>query len=92
MKKTVEDMDKFELARWLTLMEGVNIISDACADKKINFNNISLNPLDLQKYVEKTCDSTYMGMEKEQKYVQQQSNRLNNFAKQITPKHNMAVR
>lgn len=56
MKKTIDDMEVFELARWYSLMEAVNIIGDECEARGKSFNDLKISPLDLEKYIEGTCD------------------------------------
>jgi hypothetical protein len=54
--RKLEDMGTFEQARWYSLMEAVNIIGDECEERGKDFNQLKLSPLDLQKYIEGTCD------------------------------------
>ena len=49
-------MDRFEEARWLALMEAVNIIADECEDRGKSFDELKISPLDVEKYIESTCD------------------------------------
>lgn len=55
-KKNIEDMSTFEQARWYALVEAVNIIGDECDERGKNFNKMKISPLDLEKYIENTCD------------------------------------
>ena len=54
--RKLEDMSVFEQSRWYALMEAVNIIADACDERHIDFDNIKISPLDIEKYIEGTCD------------------------------------
>lgn len=65
--KKLEDMGVFEQARWYALMEAINIIGDTCDERGINFEKIKMSPLDLQKYIEGTCDIFARKIEEEQK-------------------------
>jgi hypothetical protein len=56
------DLDKmsvYELCRWSALEEAVNIISDKCEERGINFEEIQLNPLDIMTYVDSQTDKIY---------------------------------
>lgn len=56
MVKDLDKMSTFELGRWLSLMEAVNIIADECDERKIDFEKLRLEPLTVRKYIEGTCD------------------------------------
>ena len=56
MKKTIDQMDNFEVSRWLALVEAVNIIDEECHSRKRNFDALRLEPLTIRKYIEGTCD------------------------------------
>lgn len=61
-KQSVVDIDKmsvYELCRWSALEEAINIISDKCEDRKIDFEKIQLNPLDIMAYVDTATDKIY---------------------------------
>lgn len=49
----------YQLCRWTALEEAVNIIGDKCEDRKLDFDSIQLNPLDIFDYVEKATDNIY---------------------------------
>ena len=59
-------MSLYVLARWGALMEGVNLVADACEEKGVDFETVNLEPLALRKYVEGTCDSIYRRMKNEE--------------------------
>lgn len=54
--KKLEDMSVFEQSRWYALMEAVNIIADECEERGRDFDKIKISPLDVEKYIESTCD------------------------------------
>ena len=54
--KKLEDMSIFEQSRWYALMEAVNLIADECEERHIDFDTIKISPLDVEKYIEGTCD------------------------------------
>lgn len=56
-KSSIEDMSQYEQARWLSLIEAVNVIYQGCIDNNKNFDEVRLEPLPIRKYIEKTCDS-----------------------------------
>jgi len=64
-KRTVrlrdESMSVYELARWASLMEAVDLIADKCEDRGIDFNSPVgskyIKPLDIQDYVNSRTDS-----------------------------------
>jgi len=56
MKKTIDQMDNFEVSRWLALVEAVNIIDEECQNRKRSFDALRLEPLTIRKYIEGTCD------------------------------------
>jgi hypothetical protein len=51
-----ENMSVFEQARWYALIEAVNVIGDECDKRGKSFNKMKISPLDLEKYIEGTCD------------------------------------
>lgn len=65
-KNGVEQMGLFEMSRWGALMEGVNLIADECDERGIDFDTLNLEPLNLRKYVEGTCDKIYKKLEEEE--------------------------
>ena len=60
-KKTVtlDGMSTYELCRWASLKEAIDIIGDKCDEKHIEFDTFDLKPLDLLKYVDMMTDDYY---------------------------------
>ncbi len=60
-KKTVtlDGMSLYELCRWASLKEAIDIVGDKCEEKQINFDSFDLKPLDLLKYVDSMTDELY---------------------------------
>ena len=60
-KKTVtlDGMSLYELCRWASLKEAIDIVGDKCDEKDINFDKFDLKPLDLLKYVDSMTDELY---------------------------------
>ncbi len=59
---SIVDLDKmslYELCRWSALEEAVNIISDKCEERGLDFEKIQLNPLDIMTYVDGQTDKIY---------------------------------
>jgi hypothetical protein len=55
----IDTYSLYQLCRWTALEEAVNIIGDKCEDRKLDFESIQLNPLDIFDYVEKATDNIY---------------------------------
>jgi hypothetical protein len=55
----INSMSLYELCRWSALEEAVNIISDKCEERGIDFEKIQLNPLDIMTYVDSQTDKIY---------------------------------
>lgn len=68
---TLEGMSLYELCRWASLKEAVDIIADKCDERDIDFHSFELKPLDLLKYVDSMTDELFNKVseekEKEQK-------------------------
>lgn len=60
-KKTVtlDGMSLYELCRWASLKEAIDIVGDKCEEKNIEFESFDLKPLDLLKYVDSMTDELY---------------------------------
>lgn len=56
MTKTLEEMSVFEQSRWYALLEAVDIISQRCEERGVDFETLHLSPIGIEKYVESTCD------------------------------------
>lgn len=55
----LEKMSLYQLCRWTALEEAVNIISDKCEDKGLDFEKVQLNPLDIMTFVDNQTDKIY---------------------------------
>ena len=60
-KKTVtlDGISLYTLCRWASLKDAVDIVADKCEEKKLDFNEFDLKPLDLLKYVDTMTDELY---------------------------------
>jgi len=65
ISKTIEDMSAFEMARWFSLIESISLISTECEERGINFDKVKISPLNIEKYVEGTCDAFARKIEEE---------------------------
>lgn len=60
-KKTVtlDGMSLYELCRWASLIDAVELVESKCKEKQIDFETIDLQPLDILKYVDSMTDEMY---------------------------------
>ena len=58
-KITIDGMSLYELCRWAALKDAIDIVGDKCEEKKMNFDDFDLKPLDLLKYVDSATDVLY---------------------------------
>lgn len=56
---TLDGMSLYELCRWASLKEAIDIVGDKCEEKHIEFESFDLKPLDLLKYVDSMTDELY---------------------------------
>lgn len=56
---SLDGMSLYELCRWASLKEAIDIVGDKCEERNINFDNFDLKPLDLLKYVDSMTDELY---------------------------------
>jgi hypothetical protein len=56
---TLEGMSLYELCRWASLKEAVDIVADKCDERNIDFSTFELKPLDLLKYVDSMTDELF---------------------------------
>ena len=66
-KKEFKDMTVFEQSRWYSLLDAVNLVSAECDRRGKNFDNIKISPLDVEKYIESTCDIYARKIEEERR-------------------------
>jgi hypothetical protein len=55
----IDQMSLYELCRWSALEEAINLISDKCEERGVDFDKIQLNPLDIMTYVDGQTDKIY---------------------------------
>lgn len=70
MSNLTENMTHFELARWYSLIEAVDMIAEECEKRGKSFDNMKISPLDVEKYIEGTCDQFVKEIEKEKYSIQ----------------------
>jgi len=56
---SIERMSVYEMCRWASLKEAVDIIADKCEDRKVDFETFDLKPLDILKFVDTMTDDLY---------------------------------
>ena len=56
---SIDGMSLYELCRWASLKDAVDIVGEKCDDRKIDFSTFDLKPLDLLKYVDSMTDELY---------------------------------
>ena len=55
----IEGMTVYELCRWASLKDAIDIIAEKCEDKKLDFDDFDLEPLKILKYVDSATDILY---------------------------------
>lgn len=66
-KREFKDMTVFEQSRWYSLLDAVNLVSAECDRRGKNFDNVKISPLDVEKYIESTCDIYARKIEEERR-------------------------
>lgn len=56
---TLDGMSLYELCRWASLIDAVELVENKCEEKQIDFDKIDLQPLDILKYVDSMTDEIY---------------------------------
>lgn len=69
MKKTVDEMTDYELARWCALWEGVNLVAHTAEKRGIDFEKVTINEPPMRKYINSShgllCNMIKAGREAE---------------------------
>ena len=55
----IKDLSLYEIARWYALIDAINIVSEKCDDRKVEFSTVELKPLELLRYVNVVSDTVY---------------------------------
>lgn len=55
----INSLPLYQLCRWAALKDAVDIVGDKCEEKKMSFDDIDLQPLDILKYVDIATDQLY---------------------------------
>lgn len=61
----IEGMTVYELCRWASLKDAIDIIAEKCEEKQIDFEDFDLEPLKILKYVDSATDVLYNKMNNE---------------------------
>jgi hypothetical protein len=56
---TLDGMSLYELCRWASLIDAVELIENKCEEKQLDFETVDLQPLDILKYVDSMTDEIY---------------------------------
>lgn len=73
--KTINQMSEFEITRWSLLLEAIDLIEQKCKQKKLNFDNVDIKPIPIQKYIDSQCIKP--------KSVKQKSNMKTHIVKEL---------
>lgn len=55
----INSIPLYQLCRWAALKDAVDIVGDKCEERKMSFDDIDLQPLDILKYVDIATDTLY---------------------------------
>jgi hypothetical protein len=55
----IKDMSEQEVARWISLMQTVNLIAEECERKGLDFNKVDLKPQAIHEYSEFLYDDIW---------------------------------
>ncbi len=58
----IDSLPLYQLCRWAALKDAVDIVGDKCEERKMSFDDIDLQPLDILKYVDIATDQLYSKM------------------------------
>lgn len=56
---SLEDMSLYEMCRWASLIDAIELVENKCDERRIDFESIDLQPLDILKYVDSMTDEIY---------------------------------
>ena len=49
----------YTICRWSALQDAMDLISEKCQEKNIDFNTVELKPLEILKYIDNSSDVIY---------------------------------
>ena len=52
----VNELTTYQLARWASLVEGVNLVAESAEERGMAFKKVNFKIPALKKYVDSTCD------------------------------------
>lgn len=55
----LESMSLYQMCRWASLIDAVELVENKCNERKIDFESIDLQPLDILKYIDSRTDEIY---------------------------------
>lgn len=56
---TIDGMSLYEMCRWASLIDAIELVENKCIEKDIDFEQVDLQPLDILKYVDSVTDEMY---------------------------------
>jgi hypothetical protein len=58
-REVTATMSLYEMCRWASLIDAVELVENKCTERKIDFETIDLQPLDILKYIDSRTDEVY---------------------------------
>ena len=55
----LDNMSLYEMCRWASLIDAIELVENKCSERQIDFENIDLQPLDILKYIDSRTDEVY---------------------------------
>lgn len=55
----IEDMSLYQLCRWSALIDCMELAEEKCKEKRIEYDTLDVNHLDIVKYVDAITDDIY---------------------------------
>lgn len=66
--KLVNEISLYELCRWASLKDAVDLLGDKCEEKRMKFEDLKLDPLAIMKFVDYQSDQFYHNVLQNQKF------------------------
>ena len=64
----INTMPNYEASRWWALVYGINLIADKAEERKIRFEDLNINRIALEKYVDELADDILSSIERGEEY------------------------
>ena len=59
ISSSTEQISLYELCRWASLKDAVDLLADKCEERKMKFEDVKLDPLAILKFVDSQSDQFY---------------------------------